>query len=364
MHLMSQGERQMENENTKEVVEVKEATEDTKLEENKGVSRREALEVAIESLKPENKVEAPKVEIIEPKVEEKPTQTAPPLSPPAEYNAEEKADFAMLSRKNQEAALRLHKSRQSKLEEIKAESAELQWAKDIAKEVTPFLKARGDKEPPYSQIVKALKMVNEVDSNTKGAVAQILEAKGIKVPEGFLDENPNVIPDKLLQEKIAPLQEELNSVKARLAQEDQAKNEAFLFQNWQAFEQEKNASGKLKYPDLANPETGLHLASNIGSLVSGKTEMSKQFIANAEARIPDLTFPKLMLEAYRFFGGKVDESEAPRSQKPQNNHLAISRRAASSIPGRGVQTASVGSEKKFSSRREALAHALVTLNSD
>ena len=358
-------------------IEVKTVTEETKLEEPKGLSMRDALEVAFEGTKKDDKSTArtsdkddgarTEKRVESERVAESKTDSPKlePLRPPAEYNNEEKADFALLSRKNQEAALRLHNSRQSKLEEIKAEAAELQWAKDIAKEVTPFLKARGDKEPPYSQIVKALRMVNEVDSNTKGAVAQILEAKGIKVPDGFLDENPSAVSDKLLQEKIAPLQDELNSVKARLAQEDQAKTETFLYQNWQSFEQEKNAAGKAKYPDLAHPETGLRLASNIGSLVNGKTEMSKQFIANAEARIPDLTFPKLMLEAYRFFGGKVDESEAPRSQKPQNNHIAISRRAASSVPGRGAQSASAMSTgKKFKTFREAAQHALDTLNSD
>ena len=40
----------------------------------------------------------------------------PALQPPAEFTADEKADFNLLSRKQQEAQIRLHKSRLTRLE--------------------------------------------------------------------------------------------------------------------------------------------------------------------------------------------------------------------------------------------------------
>lgn len=329
---------------------------------SKGLSLRDALEVAHEVAKdaPKAPEKTEKREVIrrspadiqreEPSKEVAPK---PSLQPPSEWSKEEKEDFLASSPKQQEAALRLHNKRQAKLAEIKAESSELQWAKDLVKEITPFIKTRAGKEPTHAQVINALKMVNEIDADAKGSVAAILKAKGLEVPKELLSNGADAT-----DEKITPLQKELTEIKNKLAQREQAEMGAVMHQHWQAFESEKNAAGTARYPDINNTESGLRLASSIGSLVRGDTDLSKQFIANVKARIPDLTYPKLFAEAYKWYGGKVDDSaETPRTQATQKE-IVRSSRAASSVPGRGAYSTSSGPVKKYKTIREAAAAAL------
>lgn len=279
----------------------------------------------------------------------------PTFNAPGEWSKDEIEDFKVLSPKQQEAVLRLHKSRSTTLSEIRQEAAELQWAKDIVKEITPFLKTRGDKEPTHAQVIKALKVVNEVDSNTKGAVAAILKAKGIAVPKELLEEGTK---DSVSDEKIIPLQKELDEIKSWKAQQEHAEVSSILTDAWSTFEQSKNAAGTLKFPDANNTQSGIKLASNIGSLVGQQSELSKQFVAMVKARIPDANYQTLLTEAYRYCGGKVDDSsEPPRTQTTQK-HIVRSSRAASSVPGRAAQSSSNGQVKRFKTYREAAAAAL------
>lgn len=355
--------------------------ETTETEKPEGLTLRDALEVGLEATKSnESKKEANeprrdgKGSSNQTKIEvqkganstgkttgSEPTSTsdAPPLKPPAEYTKEEAEDFLQLSRKGQEAAIRIHQGRTGKLEEVKAAISELNHLKKLNEDVTPFLKAMGVKESSPVAIQKALQMWKEFEEapDPRKAAANYLRAKGVEIPKEFLS---NEGADKI-DPKIASLQEELKNVTDRLAQEDRAKVEATLNQAWSSFESEKNAAGTVRFPSLTNTEEGLKLSSNIGSLVSGQSDLSRQFIANAKARIPDLTYPKLFEEAYKWYGGKVDDSEAPRSQSQDTNHIARSRRAASSVPGRGAQTASKGPAKKFGSYREAAAAALAEI---
>lgn len=285
----------------------------------------------------------------------------PALQPPAEYTAEEKADFLSLSRKGQEAQLRLHRSRLSMLEEIKREKADNQWVRDVVKEITPFLKVRGEKEPTHAQVIKALKVVNDLDTDAQGALLRIAKAKNIPVPKEWEQKEGGADP---LQEKIAPLQSELNQLKSRIAQEDLARARTNLSAAWQAFETQTNAAGQARFPDLSNPQTGLALASKIGSLVSGQTELSKQFIADVKGSNPNCTYNDLLEAAYRYYRGRVDDSEASRSQDTQK-HIERSSRAAASVPGRGGVSASAsGGVKKFKSYRDAAKAALAELTSE
>jgi hypothetical protein len=378
-------------EDSKEAV-ATETTEVVEAKPEKGLSLRDALEVAIEATKPESKADnerlgqaregragqnkgearkgtnATRENAGGERHKAKDAAPAPSsLEPPAEWDKDAKEDFRQSSPKAQEAALRLHRNRQSVVEEIRAgkeqlarESAELQWAKDVVKEITPFLKTRGDKEPTHAQVIKALRVVNEIDANAKGAVAEILKAKGIPVPKEL--ENAGVSsPD--IDEKIIPLQNKLKEVQSELAERKRAEQSQFLGQAWQAFEGTKNAAGTQRFPDCGNSESGIKIASSMGSLVRGDTDLSKQFIANVKARIPDLTYHKLLEEAYRYCGGKVDDSEASRTQDTQK-HVLKSSRAASSVPGRGAPTSSSGPVKKFKTYREAARAALDSLESE
>jgi hypothetical protein len=281
----------------------------------------------------------------------------PPLQPPAEFNADEKADFLLLSRKQQEAQIRLHKSRLSRLEEIKAASRDYEHVRRLAQQIEPYIKARGIKEPADVAIQKAVALWAETKADPKRSAAALLKANGLPVPRDLL-ESETRDPD---QEKLSPLQERLIALESRIVREDQEKAASALNSIWSSFEQQRNAAGSARFPDIQpdKGQSGLQLASEIGSLVSGKTPLSLQFINSVRARNPHASAETLITEAYRFLGGKVDDSEAARTQSPQQ-HLYKSNRAAASVPGRGVSSSS-SSVKKFKSYREALEAAKAEL---
>lgn len=342
---------------------------DVKVEEAQKLSLRDALEVGIEATKKPENSEISKHQVQRVAKDDKQPKASDVKSnniakepvrkfeAPGEWSTEEREDFKALSPKQQEATLRLYKGRLNKLEEIKREAADLQWAKDLVKEVTPFVKVRGDKAPTHQQIINALKMVNEVDADTKGAVASILRAKGLEVPKDLLTSDGGA-NDVALKQAIAPLQSELNAIKMKQAQEEAQRTQSLLSSAWQAFESEKNASGSAKYPDLQN-DSGLSLASNIGSLVNGVSDLSKQFIANVQSRKPNATFTTILEEAYRYCGGKVEDS--PAKTQTTQMQLIKSNRAAASVPGRGVAPGNTGQPKKYKTYREAAAAALAEL---
>ncbi len=338
---------------TVEVVEVKDST-----EEDKGLSLRDALEVAVTASNHEEPAqEKEKVEKQEAPKKEEPA----PYNAPSEWNKEEQEDFNQSSRKQQEAALRLHKSRVSKLEEIKKATEEYKYVRSIADSITPVLKAMGMKDSPEVIMQKSAALWKEFEyaEDPKRAAANYLRAKGIE-PPAELENSAEPISE--YDRKLSALQEELNAVKARSVQEDRTKVETNLVQAWNSFEQTKNASGAIKYPDLVN-ESGPSIAAKIGSLVSGVTPLSKQFVAEVSSRVPNLTYGKLLEEAYRFYGGRIDNTEAPRTQ-PAQNHVIKAKRAAASIPGRVGTLNANGTKKTFLSYRDAAKAALEELNSD
>lgn len=318
------------------------------------LSRRDAIEVAYEGLK-EKETPTPVEE--EPAPVHQASPELPPLRAPAEWNKEEKADFETLSRKQQEAAIRLHRARNSSLEEIKRNKQEYDYLRKLSDNVTPFVKALGVKDSADVAIQKALTMWHEFEhGDPKQAAAAYLRAKGLEVPIELLEESQ----EKNQNQAILPLQEKLNAIESRLASADLAREREVISSNWTTFVEEKNATGGLKYPDVDDSESGLRLASNIGSLVGGKTELSKQFIAMAQARIPDLTYSKLIAEAYKYCGGRVDEATPAKNQKSQQEHIKQARRASASVMPRG-SSSNGGTERKNLSRREALALALAEI---
>ena len=331
----------------KEFVEVEEKPE--------GMSLRDALEVAhtaaTDKEEPEPKEKEEKV--VAQATNETPKEL-PAYNPPADWNAEERADFLASTRKQQEAALRLNKSRSSKIYEIQKATEEYRDTKALAESIAPYIKAMGLKESPQVALQKATTLWKEFEyaEDPKKAAAQYLLAKGIEPPKEWLSEK-SFDPS---EEKIRALQEEVNAVKARQVQEDQSRRQSYILQTWNAFENTKNASGNLRYPDLAKP-TGPQLADDIGSLVRGDTDYSKQFIARVQRRIPDPTPLQLIHEAYRISGGQVDDSITPKSQSA-TNHLQKAKRAASSRPGSSVGVSANGSTDKKFDLRGALERAV------
>lgn len=323
-------------------------------------SLRESLERAMESVKSEEPEPVKKAEPAPVK------QEPPPLQPPAEYDKEEQEDFRQSSRKAQEAALRLHKSRMRTLDELKERSRSVSHIEKLAQEIEPYVRATGMKEPATVAMQKAIAMYNQFNvddpAKARAAAREYLRAKGIDPRAIIEDDSQNqaaAIPPEL-----ASTLRDVDVIKSRLAEEDRKRATDSLSSAWMGFESIKNAAGKPKYPDLGDTESGLRLASSIGSLVSGVTDLSKQFIANAQSRIPGLTYDRLLEEAYRFHGGKVDDSAAPTRTQSTQSHLTNSRRAASSVPGRSAGSSSSGPVRKFKSTREAAEAALAQLRDD
>jgi hypothetical protein len=344
------------------------------------LSLRDALEVAIIAHKDEPTDDTKAVDTDDRAGDEVPTDTQgaapseavspPPLQAPAEWNKEEKEDFAQLSRKSQEAALRVHNGRGAKLEEIKREAAELQWAKDLVKQAETFYRAKGETVPSAKDFINAFQVVNNLrGAESPKTIAAVLQAQGLPIPpelqaavnaESEGDKKTPVHPE------VEALKQEVARLSQKSAQEEQAKTVSVLTHTWQEFEQTRNPAGGPKYADIVgNDESALKLQSLMGSLVAGNHTDSVGFAAYVKARIPETerTHSRVYEEAYKWFGGKVDESPAPKTQTTQAQ-ITKSSRAAASVPGRGTSGPSGGQIKKFASTREALASVLAERNDD
>lgn len=324
-----------------------------KLEEDTSakLSTRDALEVALLGTKPEPET-AEKAE-----EEPKPEPEKPKYEAPAEWTAEEKADFLELSTKQQEAALRLRGAAVRQVEEIRRGRQELAHLQRLQQSIEPFIKALGTKYAPDVAIQKALAMWNEFETGDPRAKAvEYLKAKGIPVPQDLLE---GVDAKNVPHEAISPLQERLNSLEQKIAEKDSNERGQMLLSELETFQKAINAAGKSKYPDFNDTESGRRIASSMGDLVRGDTELSKHFIRRTQERIPNLTYQTLLDEAYRISGGTVDDSQSARTQDAQK-HLVQSSRAASSKPGRVASSANSTPVKKLS-RREALAAAVAEI---
>ena len=153
------------------------------------------------------------------------------------------------------------------------------------------------------------------------------------------------------------MRKEFDELKLERQKETLQREAQGFLSDWGVFSEQKNAAGGSKFPDvMTDSETGRKLAADIGSLVGGRTEVSKQFIAKVRERLPNAGTVELFTQAYRFLGGRVDESPAPVSKAATQNHLQRSNRAASSVPGSGASFEPKGNVKL--SRRDALARAM------
>lgn len=363
-----------------EVTPTEVSAEDTEVQKPEGLTLRDAIEVAViadRGDKADGSILPVRDENAEGATSDKSSAKSsisePALEPPAEYNAEEKSDFLQLSRRGQEAQLRLDRSRKTKIEEIKAATNELNLKRkdydeieSLAKSLQPYLAATGIKHPAEVALKRAVAMWKEFeegDPNT--AAAAYLQAKGRPVPKELLSNGGQGSQPFIEDPRITTLQNQQNALLSKIAEAERQQKGQYLHQAWSAFAEEKNANGQTKYPDLTNDESGQQLAINIGSLVRGGTPLSEQFIATVKARIPELTYNRLLEEAYRFQGGRVADSDTSRSQDTQI-HIAKSRRAASFAPG---SAASANGHSKYApgtakTTREAYERAVADYKSE
>lgn len=289
---------------------------------------------------------------------------AEPLQPPAEYSKEEREDFLNSTRKQQEAALRLHRSRQSRLQELKEaaetarkERAETDHVKRIADEIEPFVRALGIKEKPAVAIQKAVALWKQFEEgDPKAAAAAYLRAKGLPVPRELVSQQQ----EDPIESKVKPLQEEIDRLKQKEAQKEAHGHITALAREFNSFGQALNAAGKPRYPSIQGDE-GNALSSRIGALVTGTDPFAQQFRQRILASKPDATLNDLFEAAYRWEGGHIDDSPAPTNPQSPQQHLLRSNRAASSVPGRGAPSSSSGVVRKFKTYREALEAAKAEL---
>lgn len=353
----------MEEQNKEPQVDPSELKEDT----SKGLSTREALEVALVAEKDKQEQESPRQpENPAPAVSETPTQNTPRLEPPAEWEKEDKELFHQSTEAQQRAALKLHEKRNAarfeivkERESLAKEREQLKNQKVIEQAAEQFRAKRGGKDLSHQDILNAIQVVNEItDSPTPNATfAKICKARGMEVPE-WAKEAKELPEDP----RISSLQKEISDLKSFRAQEERTRAEAFLRNEWAIFEQSRNAAGLSKYPDLGSTdEQRAAIASNIGSLVNGDSAYSQEFIRLAKERIPGLTYTRLLEEAYKFQGGRIDDSPLAPSTPSTQQHIQKARRAASSVPGRSAQTSVSSPVKRYKTTREAAEAALAQL---
>lgn len=324
-------------------------------EQPEKLSLRDALEVAIEVHAPTE--EAPKVEpAVVPEAKPEPVKE---YDGPAEYNKEEREIWAKIPKELQEATWRVVKGQRAKFTELQERNAKVKHIEDLASQIEPYIKAQGFKDSPTVAIQKAIAMYNEFQNgDPKAAAREYLRAKGVD-PKALLEEESRSVATA---PEIIALQKEQNEIRQRLMQEDQAKIGQVLNKAWSEFASVTNGAGAAKYADIiGDDEKAIRLASQIGSLVGGQTDLSRQFIANAQALDPELNHTKLLEKAYLYVGGQIHDATAPKTENPQE-HLKRSNRAASSVPGRGSSGLAPNTVKKFKTTREAAAHALAELN--
>jgi len=347
MLLTLQGERKMSEEKN---------TESSTEESTEGMSLRESLEAAVEQVSGEAETAKEAPAPAEPPPDAKPEE--PPLQAPSEYTPEEKADFAQLSRKQQEASLRLHKSSRSRLEELKTAAQRYKHLEKLAEDVNPYLQSIGVKEQSTVAIQKAVKLWKQMnEGDPKAQAAAYLRARGVEPPSEW-NEKPSAKTAAEIPPEIAARLSAVDQLIYKQQQQEFEGARQTLQTVFSSFEAEKNAAGNPKYPDLDTSEAGLALASNIGTLVFGAGELSKQFTANVRARIPNCTPQRMLEEAYKWYGGRVDESAATTKSQSTQSHLIQSKRAAAPVPGRSSVSARGDNVKRFKTYREAAAAAL------
>jgi hypothetical protein len=317
------------------------------------LSNREALQKAItevREIEPEPQKESPT-----PK-ETKQIVDADP-EPPSEFTAEGKEAWKNKDiRGIQKEYQRINTSRLQELS--RAQTAEKQareeaktW-KQLGEMAKPYIEARGQEGvTPDKAIMEALALVNEFRKANPATVKQELKRLGIDLDKA--PENQVAIP-KEVEEKINHLQ----NVTDQLHKEREAQRLEAVAVNFDtAFKymaSQKDRTGQSIFPDTPdNSEKGIELASNIGSLIR-----DPKFQQGVSRRIPDADFNTLVVEAYKFLGGRVTGEAVKVSEKNNQQQVEKSRRAAASAPSKTVARNDEKNLVGKLDRRAAIARAI------
>lgn len=272
------------------------------------------------------------------------------VEPPAEFSAEGKDAWRRGDRKGIHAEYRrIHEARTRELSRLQTETHTL---RQMSQTIAPYLEAAGLKgKDPTRAIMESVAVVNEIRKNPREALAKIAEARGIKVQFGDDGSGQNAPASP----EISDLRNQVQALTSKL-QADEVRRLAMQFDEvFGSMRSATNGAGEPMFPDLTPDDRGRALAMRIGSLVR-----SRDFVAAVRSRIPGASLRDLVVEAYRWHGGRVSESAGTRSLT-DNEQIERARRAASSQPGRGLPGAKP-SKRKFATLEQALDAALDELS--
>jgi hypothetical protein len=337
--------------------------EEIKEEVSYSEDRRDALQRALaESTEKELVKEIQKAEPVKKEPEEKAEPTK--LRAPPEFTKEEAQDFESLTPAQQKVQLRLHESRQRWAIDLNKRHENVKHIETIEADVGAYLKAMGDKNvDPRDAIFKAIKLYKEANTNPDQFAEEFIKAKKL---QGWTKAQAEAAAEKIVTDP--SLQARIDALEGKVKEEDTQRQTAaqeqfktVFFNGWQAFENQKLENGEPKFPDVDNTEKGLQLASKIGSLVGGKSELSKQWLANLRERFPSATIQTAFEEAYKFYGGKVSQSDIPKVLTKDKN-LERTKRLLASQPGKSALSSATGGKVTYKTRKEAIAAAMEHLS--
>lgn len=338
--------------------------------DEKGLSLRASLKAAMQEAKETEKGDkaAPSVaprkrkEVVfnkEPSSEQT-SKTTSRYEAPASFTPEEREVFASLAPEIQGRILKINESLVEKHKTLQRREEQVRWAEQIVQEAQPLIEKFGETMSPYQAIVKALKLRNDLETGEPEAMAAAyLQRKGRPVPKELLERaqpSAGSAAESDLRKKV----EELEN---RFKREELTRSAELHLTAWNSFTSQKNEAGANRYPDVNDTESGIQLATKIGQLVSGNTALSQEFIANIRSRNPHAGPIELLDAAYRYYGGRIDDSKPAQNTRKQpstEEHLKRSAIAAASKPGSG----GISSDRvvKYKSTRDALAAAMRSLS--
>jgi hypothetical protein len=155
-------------------------------------------------------------------------------------------------------------------------------------------------------------------------------------------------------EEFKSLQEKIDSLLSEREHEKTQVMMNHLGGIYQSLQSETIDGVNRKYPGLDNDD----LAINVGSLIR-----SSDFQRAVMSRIPNAGPKELIIEAYKWYGGEVVDSNGVKSLSNNNtNHNERARKASISQPGRSVPGSKIAT-RKYSSIDDALDAAMNDLKS-
>jgi hypothetical protein len=200
----------------------------------------------------------------------------------------------------------------------------------MADMVKPFIEAAGMQgKDPYKALTEAVAVVKAINTNPREALAAIAKLKNVSIAELS---NPPAAPDA----HVAPLQAKVSALEEEIAAGKRAQTTAYLGQVYDQVTAETNGAGRTRFPDLNNTQEGIQMAQRVGRLIR-----SNDFQEAVRSRNSNATIRDLVVEAYRWNGGRIDEATAPAPTSPRSTpqeHITRARRASASVPSRAGKT--------------------------